>query len=77
MTKDEIDAVLNSWNNLCKATATMTEDDCRLAIERELVGNRRGYVVVRIHQVYNKLRVNRERAEFAAKLADIPAFMVK
>jgi hypothetical protein len=48
-----------------------------LAIERELVGNRRGYVVVRIHQVYNKLRVNRERAEFAAKLADIPAFMVK
>ena len=44
MTKDEIDNALRSWHTINKALKTMSEQDCKAAMERELVGNRRkGY----------------------------------
>ena len=77
MTKDEIDKALHSWHTINKALKTMSEHDCKLAMERELVGIRRKDVAVRVHQAYSRLRLNRERDELIAAVSDIPAFMVK
>lgn len=77
MTKDEIDEALRSWHTINKALKTMSEQDCKTALDRELVGNRRKDVAKRIHQAYNHLRLSRERDELNALLSDIPAFMVK
>ena len=77
MTKDEIDNALRSWHTINKALKTMTEQDCKVAMERELVGNRRKDVVVRVHQSFSRLRLNRERDELIVAVSDIPAFMVK
>ena len=77
MTKDEIDNALRSWHTINKALKTMSEQDCKAAMERELVGNRRKDVVVRVHQAFSRLRLNRERDELIAAVSDIPSFMVK
>ena len=77
MTKDEIDNALRSWHTINKALKTMSEQDCKVAMERELVGNRRKDIVVRVHQAFSRLRLNRERDELIVAVSDIPAFMVK
>lgn len=76
MTKDEIDNVLRSWHTLNKAIGAMTEVDCKQALEREMSGNRRKDLAVRIHQKYNSLRLTRERTEMVNLLSDVPAFLM-
>ena len=76
MTKDEIDNVLRSWHTVNKAIGTMTEADCKASLERELSGNRRKDIAVRIHQKYNSLRLQRERTEVINAVSDVPAFML-
>ena len=76
MTKDEIDDILKSWHTVNKAMSTMTEEDVKFAMNREMVGNRRKDVVVRLHQRYTILRAARERQELIDSLKDVPAFLV-
>lgn len=75
MTKDQLDSVLGSWQTINKALSTMSETDCKNALNRELVGNRRKDVATRIHQRYTVLRSQRERTELLAALDDQPVFL--
>jgi len=76
MTKDEIDDVIKSWKTVNKRLAELSEDDVKLAMNREMVGNRRKDMVVRLHQRYTILRAARERQELIDSLAEVPAFLV-
>jgi hypothetical protein len=76
MTKDELDTILTSWHTVNKALSGMTEQDIKDAIQRELVGNRRKDVVIRLHQRMSILRAAREREELVAAVTDVPAFLV-
>jgi len=76
MTKDEIDTVLSSWKTVNKALAGMSEDEVKYAMNREIVGNRRKDVVIRLHQRYTILRAAREREELITAISDVPAFLV-
>ena len=76
MTKDEIDEALASWKTINKKIGDMTEADVKQAMNREMVGNRRRDMVVRLHQRYTILRAARERQELVDSLADVPAFLV-
>jgi HSP20 family molecular chaperone IbpA len=76
MTNDEIDEVLRSWASMNKALPEMTEVDLKTAISRELSGNRRKDVAIRMHQRYTVLRAKRERQELSEAITDVPAFLV-
>jgi HSP20 family molecular chaperone IbpA len=76
MTNDEIDEILKSWISMNKALPDLTEADLKDVINRELVGNRRKDVAVRLHQRYTIVRAKRERAELIESVTDVPEFLV-
>jgi hypothetical protein len=76
LTKDQLDTALASWQTINKAISSFTEVDCKNALQREMVGNRREDIAIRIHQRYNKLRSERERREISVALMDKPSFLV-
>ena len=75
-TKDELDAAIRNWHILNKTLRTFTEADCKNALNRELVGNRRKDIAIRLHTRYCSLRQERERNEIIASVTDVPAFLV-
>ena len=76
MTKDEVDDILTSWTRLNKVLGNLTEADVKMAMNREMVGNRRKDIVIRLHQRYTILRSARERAELVEALVEpVPEFL--
>ena len=75
MTKDELDTALTSWQTINKALKDFTETDVKNALNRELVGNRRKDVAIRLHQKFSILRSARERTELIESLKDTPVFL--
>lgn len=76
LTKDQLDTALASWQTINKAISSFTEVDCKNALQREMVGNRREDIAIRIHQRYCKLRLQRERNEITSALMNKPAFLL-
>ena len=74
-TKDELDTAISNWHVLNKTLRTFTESDCKNALNRELVGNRRQDIAIRLHTRYCTLRQAREQSEIIASITDIPAFL--
>lgn len=75
MTNDEIDTLLASWKTVNKGLSVLNEEDVKTALNRELVGNRRIDVAMRLHARYSKLRATRERVELTDSLAIVPSFL--
>ena len=75
LTNDQIDTYLASWQTINKVAKDMNEADLKATLNRELVGNRRKDICVRLHQTYSKLRAAREREELLAALGDTPVFL--
>ena len=76
MNDAQLDEALSSWHTINKALRTFTEADCKNALNRELVGNRRKDIAIRLHTRYCTLRQVRERNELIESLSDVPAFLV-
>ena len=74
-TKDELDTAIRNWHVLNKTLRTFTEVDCKNALNRELAGNRREDIAIRLHTRYCTLRQARERDEIMVAVADIPSFL--
>ena len=75
MTKDELDTALISWQTINKALKDFTEVDVKNALNRELMGDRRKDVAIRLHQKFSILRSARERIELVESLKDTPVFL--
>jgi len=76
MTNDELDNVLKSWASMNKALSMLTENDLKTAINREITGNRRKDVAIRLHQRYTIIRSKRERTELIDAITEVPEFLV-
>lgn len=76
MTDAEIDAAISNWHILNKQIMHFDEAECKRAMHRELVGNRRKVIMQRIHTRYCKLRQKREYLELCEAL-DQPIFVTK
>jgi hypothetical protein len=74
-TNDQLDTFLASWQSINKVVKDFTEADLKNALNRELVGNRRKDVAIRLHQTLGKVRNRRERDELIAALDDTPVFL--
>ena len=75
LTNDELDGFLASWQSINKVVKDFSETDLKNALNRELVGNRRKDVAIRLHQTLGKVRNRRERDELVAALDDTPVFL--
>lgn len=75
LTNDELDGFLASWQTINKAAKGFSETDLKNALNRELVGNRRKDVAIRLHQTLSKMRTAREREELLVALDDTPVFL--
>ena len=67
-----IDAALGSWHTINKSLPHMTEDECKQALNKEMQGKRRRAIVIRIHQKYCIMRLERERKELLSAIDDTP-----
>jgi hypothetical protein len=56
-------ASMKDWRCLTKVSSILTEGQLLLMLEHEKTHLRRPAIMVRLHQVYSKLRNTRERAE--------------
>lgn len=74
MTNADIDAAISNWHVLNKELKHFDEAECKQAMHRELVGNRRKAIMQRIHTRYCKLRQAREFADLCSAL-DQPIFV--
>lgn len=74
-TKDELDTFLGSWQTINKAIKQFSESDLKNALNREVVGNRRKDVAIRLHQSLSAMRTRREREELTTALDDTPVFL--
>ncbi len=52
-----------NWRDLNKKLPSLSEAEVQQWLQNELVGMRRGTVVVRLHQRFTSLRATRERDE--------------
>lgn len=61
----------NDWRELNgpKGLMGMSEAEVKAAIDYELRGPKRKYILERLHQRFNVLRTARERAEIMSKIA--------
>jgi hypothetical protein len=57
-----------NWRDLNKKLPELSEAAVQQLLQDELVGMRRGTVVVRLHQRFTALRASRERDELLALL---------
>ena len=57
-----------NWRDLNKKLPELSEAAVQQLLQDELVGTRRGTVVVRLHQRFTSLRATRERDELLATL---------
>jgi len=57
-----------NWRDLNKKLPELSEAAVQQLLQDELVGMRRGTVVVRLHQRFTALRASRERDELLAVL---------
>ena len=57
-----------NWRDLNKKLPELSEAAVQQLLQDELVGLRRGTVVVRLHQRFTSLRATRERDELLATL---------
>jgi len=57
-----------NWRDLNKKLPELSESAVEQLLQDELVGMRRGTVVVRLHQRFTSLRATRERDELLATL---------
>lgn len=57
-----------NWRDLNKKLPSLSEAAVQQLLQDELVGMRRGTVVVRLHQRFTSLRATRERDELLATL---------
>ena len=57
-----------NWRDLNKKLPELSESAVERLLHEELVGMRRGTVVVRLHQRFTALRASRERDELLALL---------
>jgi len=73
MTDQEIDTVIANWHTLNKGLRYFTEEQCKRALHRELVGNRRRTILERLHARYSSLRQKRELSELVSAIA-VPVF---
>jgi hypothetical protein len=71
----ELKRDISSWGVVNKNVPMFTENDCRNALNVEIVGKRRKDIVLRIHQRYCSLRKDRERAELMTAIEDTPKFL--
>ena len=58
-----------NWRDLNKKLPELSETAVQQLLQDELVGMRRGTVVVRLHQRFTSLRATRERDELLAVLS--------
>jgi hypothetical protein len=58
-----------NWRDLNKKLPELSEAAVQQLLQDELVGMRRGTVVVRLHQRFTSLRATRERDELLAVLS--------
>jgi hypothetical protein len=58
-------ASLKDWRSLTQVSSILTEGQLLLMLEHEKNHLHRPTILVRLHQVYSKLRNTRERAELA------------
>lgn len=71
--KLEASQVLESWDNLCNVLGSIRDEHyCKLLLDVELAGKRRGMFLFRIHSRYNRLRANRERLELMKLIGGDP-----
>ena len=61
-------AALNDWRTLNHELHAMREDQVKDMLDYELTHDRRMVFCERLHQRYNTLRVQRERAEILGSL---------
>ena len=58
-----------NWRDLNKKLPELSEAAVQQLLQDEMVGMRRGTVVVRLHQRFTSLRATRERDELLATLS--------
>lgn len=75
MTDIEIDRAISNWHKLNKNLKNFSEDECKRALVRELMGNKREDILMRIHARYSVMRKEREWAEIATQIG-LPPMMV-
>jgi hypothetical protein len=51
-----------NWRTLNDAAALLTEEEAKTALEHESANRRRASILIRLHQRYCTLRMERERA---------------
>lgn len=54
---------MHTWRSLNRVLTTLTEQELKVLLDEEIVGERRMKIMERLHQRYNILRVARERKE--------------
>jgi hypothetical protein len=61
--ESKLNQALVSWGKLNQAIAELREDQVKELLDHETANGKRPDIILRLHQRFNKLRVNRERAE--------------
>ena len=61
--ESKLNQALVSWGKLNQAIAELREDQVKALLDHETQNGKRPDIILRLHQRFNKLRVNRERAE--------------
>lgn len=64
-------AALKSWRSLQGVIAVLTEEQVREMLEHEMDNQKRGMIVVRLHQRLSTLRDARERRDIMVKMGKI------
>ena len=64
-------AALKSWRSLQGVIAVLTEEQVREMLEHEMDNQKRGMIVVRLHQRLSTLRDARERKDIMVKMGKI------
>ena len=68
MTPEEV--LSSGWSTLNKVLLQIDEESCRILLEQELSGRKRGPFCFRIYSRYNRLRANRERRDIMDAIGD-------
>ena len=64
-------AALKSWRSLQGVIAVLTEEQVKEMLEHEMDNQKRGMIVVRLHQRLSTLRDARERKDIMVKMGKI------
>lgn len=60
----EIEPIEEKWNDLNEKLKTCSEEEAKELLEREVATKKRPYIIMRIHNRYNRIRADRELKEY-------------